>query len=103
MSDFEPEIIFKKSSKLSRQIILATCSGRAHRGTQKPINETPSRCEVSEKKMRIVRSITDDLVCNILKRSFFTQALLACLGSPWHDWTEATNFVFIATWPLYIL
>ena len=36
------------------------------------IIEEPSRCEVNEKKMRIVRSIADDLVYNISNRPIVT-------------------------------
>ena len=94
MSDFEPEIILKNAANYLRSSVINSYSEveklswpptveklkEERRNTSMIllkflcdlITGKPSRCEVSEKKMTIVRSIADDLVYNISNRSILT-------------------------------
>ena len=94
MSDFEPEIILKNAANHLRSSVINSYSEVEKLSWPPTVEELkeerknlpmilskflcdliigkPSRCEVSEKKMRIVRSIADDLVYNISNRSSLT-------------------------------
>ena len=95
MSDFEPEIMLKNAANYLRSSVINSYSEveklswsptveklkEERRNTSMIllkflcdlITGKPSRCEVSEKKMTIVRSIADDLVYNISNRSILTR------------------------------
>ena len=94
MSDFEPEIILKNAANYLRSSVINSYNEVEKLSWSPTVEELkeerrnplmillkflcdliigkPSQCEVSEKKMRIVRSIADDLVYNISNRSIDT-------------------------------